>query len=224
MTEEEISKKVAAFLGTDAPVITEESVEEIVQSPQPTDLYQERARAMRESTPRKGRGSSPHLMIDLADLLDGGIQDQYKKTLDDSELLRAEGDTKRAQLLEQQYMNEWFYPTVDALVRLDSMEELLSNQEALETLDALVIVPGGGRADGYTAMFVSSLYDPLGDGVQRTDAFVRDQLRRLNRLCDENQIKAAGALARNLQSQIDAGEHQATNDDYEFIQKISLRA
>lgn len=222
MDIEEITSNVEEFIDN-IPVAEEESEEVIEETPQPVDLYQERRRAMREPAPRKGRGSSPHLMIDLADLLDGGIQDQYKKVKDDSELLRAEGDTQRAQLLEQQYMNEWFYPTVDALIRLNSMEDLLANQEALETLDALAMVPAGARADGYTSVFVSSLYEGLPDQTLRSDAFVTDQIRRINRLADDNQMRAAISLAQNLQAQIDRGEHKAKPTDYEFIQRIALR-
>lgn len=222
MDIETITSNVEEFIDN-VPVAEEESEETIEATVQLTDLYQQRVRAMREPTPQKGRGSDPHLMVDLADLLDGGIQEHYKKVKDDSELLRAEGDRRRAELLEQQYMNEWFYPTVDALIRLNSMEDLLANQEALETFDALAIVPGGGRADGYTSVFVSSLYEGMPDQTLRSDAFVTDQIRRINRLADDNQIRAAISLAQNVQAQIDRGEHKAEPTDYEFLQKIALR-
>lgn len=217
--EETITANVKDFLSNGAGVDTEVKEE----STQPVDLYAQRQRAMRGLPEPRVRGASKKLQLELGDLMENGITKAYKKAVDDSELLREEGELQRAQLVEQQYMDEWYRPLVDALIRLNSQEELLASQDTLETLDALALIPGGGRADGYTSVYVSSLYEPVAGQTFVSDAEVADGLRRINRFCDNSQIKPAIAIAKQLMESIDRGANRATPDDYAFLQKIALR-
>lgn len=201
----------------------EETVEVEEQVIQPVDLYQNRRDAMRQQPEPRVRGASKKLQLELGDLMENGIQQAYKKAVDDSESLREEGEAYRAELVKQQYMDEWYRPLVDALIRLNSQEEVLASQDALATLDALTLLPGGGRGDGYTSVYVSSLYEPVAAQTFVSDAEVLDGIRRINRLCDTSQMKPAISLAKKLMSSIDMGANRSTPEDYEFLQRIALR-
>lgn len=204
-----------------------EDTQEIQEEPSvPTterDMWYQRGKAIADVQPPRVRGASPAVKTHLADLLDSGISQAYKKAIDDSELLRQGGDRTRADLVLQQYMRDWFYPIVDTLIRLTSQEEVLASQEALESLDALALVPGGGATDGYTSMYVSSLYEPTGEQTFVTDGQVQHAIRRINKLCDDGQVRAAASLAQRTQEQIDRGDNRATPEDYEFLQTIAIR-
>lgn len=189
----------------------------------PQDFFQNRQKAARDLPATEVYGASPKIMDDLDLLMQNGIVHAYKKALDDSELLYAEGETERARIIVEQYMNNWFQPVVDALVRMNSQQEVLASVDALEALDALALVPGGGQAEGYTSVFVSSLYEPVAGQTFSSDAEVVDAIRRMNGLLDQNQVRMAGSVARRLLTSLDMGQNRATPDDYEFIQKIALR-
>lgn len=190
--------------------------------PQPVDVWQQRRDAQANLAPTKIHGARPKMQLDMAQLLNGPVKDAYKKTVDDGELLRESGDTERARILEQQYMQDYYYPLIDALVRMNSRDEVLASQDALEALDALAIVPGGGDTTGYASTFVAGLYEPT-DNVYHTDAWVGEQMRRIRTLSADHRTREAAAVARKLQTSIDAGEHSASPEDYELIQRVAIR-
>lgn len=199
------------------------SADEVVEiDPQPTDVWQKRINDQANMRDIVIHGSRPKAKLDLDLLLEGSIQDAYKKALDDSESLRAQGDTARARLVEQQYMQDYYYPVIDALIRLNSQQEILANQDALELLDALAIVPGGGATDGYASVFISQLYEP-DTRIQHSDAQVREAVNKVKWLCNNGQIRQAIGLAERMQNQIDRGDNLATNEDYLLFQKVALR-
>lgn len=201
----------------------EEVTEVVEETPQPTDMWQERQRAMRDQEPARVYGARAKLGLDTNDVLDRGIKQAYKKARDDSDFLRSQGETQRARLVEQQYMQDWFYPVVDAIIRMNSMEEVLASQDVLELLDSLVIGPTSGSNAGYTSVYVSQLYEPVASQIFTSDAEVREGIRRINQLCDEQEIRSAIAVANRLQQQIDMGSNRATPEDYQLIQRIALR-
>lgn len=204
-------------------MVSDEPVDKAEMPPtEPTDLWQNRRRARTEATPTPVRGASPRMQLDLDQLLNGPIRDAYKKAREESESLRAEGETQRAQMVEQQYMEEYYYPVIDALVRLNSQEEVLASQDALEALDSLAMVPGGGDTTGYASVFVSSLYEPV-EKAFTSDAQVRQAIQQIELLCSRGQIRQAGAIARRTQENVDYGTNRATPEDYEVLQKIALR-
>lgn len=212
---------VAAAAAQREPEQIEEVSEEVVA--EPVDVWQTRRDSIQGRPAPRVRGASKKLLLDLDRLLDNGIERAYKKAVDDSELLRAEGELQQAQIVEQQYMQEEFLPIVDALIRLNSQEEVLASQEALATLDALALVPGGNRADGYTSMFVSSLYEPVESQQFRSDIDVMQGIARIDKLADNGQMRPAITLAKRLVEGVDMGNYRATPEDYEFLQGIALR-
>lgn len=223
MDIDEISKNVEAFIEeTSKGSEVVEDITEVETAAQPTDLWEERRRARANATPPAVHGANPHMQLDLQQLLAGPIKDAYKKTREDSERLRAEGEINRAYLLEQQYMEDYYYPVIDALIRLNSQEEVLASQDALEALDQLAIVPAGGDTTGYASVFISQLYQPI-ERVYKSDAQVREATRKIRALCNSGQIRQAGTVARRIQEKIDYGSNVATPEDYEMIQRIVLR-
>lgn len=205
-------------------MVSEVEEEETVESPSSgVDVFEEQRTAIRGLPKPKVKGASRKVVSDLNDLLERGVDYAYKKALDDSESLRAEGETARANIVLANYMNEWYRPTVDALIRLNSVEEVLASQEALAALDALVALPGQGRGDQYTAVYVSSLYEPTGSAIQSSDAEVLQGIRNINHMLDNYNTRAAVIAAAKLQQSIDMGNNRATPSDYEFLQKIVLR-
>lgn len=164
------------------------------------------------------------MILDLDQLIENtDIEHEYKKAIDVCESLKAEGENQRAEMVRQQYMEDAFLPLVDALIRLYSEEEVLASQDALETLDSLAMTLGGGKTDGYTSVYVSSMYEPVAGQTFTTDAEVADGIRRINMLCDRHNIKSAVGIASRLLDSITMGQNRATPDDYEFLQKIALR-
>lgn len=202
---------------------TEVNVDEEIETPAPVDMAQERRRTARAMPRWRVHGAHPRLATHLQGLLDRGIVDAYKKTKDDSDFLREQGDTARAEMLEQQYMQDYFYPLVDALIRMDSQEELLASEDALELLDNLVITPGNGAKNGFTAVYVDTLYEPVDGREFSTDAETAEGINRMRLLVANDQIRAAVGLANKLQQRIMRGEGRATTDDYELIQRVALR-
>lgn len=219
MNEQELEKRITE---ANEQMIALEPEEEPVAEIPATDLWQNRRKAIREMKPRTVRGASPKMQLDLAGLLDGPIKDAYKKTRDDCDLLRAEGETERARLLEQQYMEDYYYPVIDALVRLNSRDRVLASQDALEALDALAMVPGGGSTNGYASVFISSLYEPL-EGIVQSDSQVRSAVQQITELCNRGQVRQASTMAQRMQDKIDRGDNIATPEDYEILQRIVLR-
>ena len=224
MTDEQIEAKVDELFaqGGEIDELDETQVQIDIGQPQ-RDMWHQRGKSIANMEVPTVRGASPAIKTHLADLLDSGISQAYKKAIDDSELLRQQGDRTRADLVLQQYMRDWFYPIVDTLIRLSSQEEVLASQEVLESLDALALVPGGGNTAGYTSMYVSSLYEPTGEQTFVTDDQVLQAIRRINKLCDDGQVRAAASLAQRTQEQIDRGDNRATPEDYEFLQTIAIR-
>lgn len=217
-----ITNNVTEFINN-IPIAETETEEVVEVGPQPTDMWQQRQDALMAQTPTRSYGAMPRTGLDLNDLLDRGIKQAYKKAVDDSDYLRAQGETQRARMVEQQYMQDWFYPVVDALIRMNSVEDVLNSQDVLESLDELVIGPTRGSNAGYTSVYVSQLYEPVASQIFTSDVEVRKGLRRINELCDRQEIRSAIAVADKLQQQIDMGANRATPEDYEFIQKIALR-
>lgn len=222
MDLETIAERVETFMNGGEATETVEDEAALEIAPQMPDMLQQRRNAQANLQPVSVRGANPHVQIDLADLLDGPIKQAYRKTVDDSELLRAEGDTSRARLLEQQYMQDYYYPVIDALIRLNSMEEVLASQDALAALDALALVPGGGSTDGYASVFISNLYAPAGNTF-KSDAEVRQAVNRIRALASRGEVRQAAAVAQRMQGKIDAGQNVALPEDYELIQKVVLR-
>lgn len=194
--------------------------ETIEETMQPTDVYQDRRNAMYETPVRSARGAAPRMKLDLSALQDSNIKYAYKKALDDSDYYTSIGNKQYANMIKQKYMEDEFLPVVDALVRMNGLGAVQSNQQILNELDALTLLDGN-QGQGYTQAYLASMYE-LEDAVERTDAMVEKAIREIKYLCANDQIRTAVGKANDIKRRIDAGENQATRDDYEIVQKVAL--
>lgn len=194
--------------------------EEIVETPQPTDVYQNRRDAMYETPVRSARGATPRMKLDLSALQDSNIKYAHKKALDDSEYYTSIGNKQYANMVKQKYMEDEFLPVVDAMVRMNGLGAVQSNQQILRELDALTLLDGN-EGVGYTQAYLANMY-ALEGAVERSDAMVAKALREIRALCANDQIRTAVGKANDIKRRIDAGENQATGQDYALIQKVAL--
>lgn len=208
------------FFGQPEEAVEEATVVEEQPAAQPTDLLQQQRDQWRGAETRGSRGAKPRMKLDLSIIDTEAIKSARKKALDDSEYYQNIGNKQYASMIKQQYMQDVFLPAVDALVKLNGMGAVQANQDILRQLDALTLLDGT-RGNGYTEALVASLYRPEGQ-VERSDEQVRQAVRELIGLCENDQIRTAVGRANDLKKRIDAGENVATSSDYELIQKVAL--
>lgn len=151
------------------------------------------------------------------------LKPQFQQAKDDSERLARVGDKEGSRIVQEQYMRDVFMPTVEALVGENSPEEVINSPRALAELDKYVFTPTG-NGYGYTGAFVNKLYQSdMGNVLPTSDADVQRTVLTLIQQVNNDQIRAAVGAANRIKAQIDAGEHTASKEDYEIIQKIALR-
>lgn len=199
---------------------------EIPQEEQPitgTDYYQDGIIERRELSKKQfPRGSRQKVAVDARELTDG-LRCAYKRAKDDSDYSAKIGDKQRARLIKQQYMDENFLPAVDALVRLNSADEVLNNKAALDSYDEMVLIDGGSGS-GYTRSYIYSAYgDMRGKMPGMSDAGVRQSVCRIMSLVDDDQIRAAVGVANQIKNKIDSGDAMASDEDYEIISRVVAR-
>lgn len=198
-------------------------------TPRPIDIYQLREKDRQsEAAKTRPRGSSAVVNAAVKAVIDGdgvpgaGLAASHKKAKDDIDLLKNRGDITRAEIARQQYMDEKFIPAIEVVIRYASPDELLNSREALKALDEMAI--SAGSAKGYTASYVKSAYgDVLGqnlNGYDHSDDAVTNAIRRIRMLSDDDNIRAAIGLAKQIKSKIDNGENIADEDDYELISRV----
>lgn len=195
-----------------------ETVEETIT--EPTDLLQESRNKRREYQPRGSRGAKPKMQLDLSAIEDSAITTAYKKAKDDSDYYTSIGNRQYADMVRQQYMDDYFLPAVDALIKMNGMGAVQSNKELLRKLDTLTLLEGTD-GNGYTETFITSMYAPEGQ-LEVSDGQVQDAVREIVYLCETDQIRSAVGKANGIKKRIDAGENVATDEDYEIIQKVAL--
>lgn len=218
----DVEAKVRAMFdeGSEEEDIAVEVTESASNVPQPIDMYQQSFNQRKAQFKPRTQGSRPIMKKYLPDVLDR-IKIPYQKAKDDSEYAKKIGDTMRAQMIQQQYMGDYFLPAVDAIVRLASKQDLLSSKEALAQLDEFALVEGS-RGNGFTEAFVAQMYE---DGMQPivSDGVVRKAIQRITELCNQDQIRVAVGMARDIKEKVDSGENIAVPEDYKIIQKVALR-
>ena len=193
------------------------------QPENPVDYYQQDAKK-REQVLSKPRinGSTQKVLVDVC-AVTSLLAPQYEKAKDDSERLASLGDKQGSRIVREQYMQDYFLPSVESLVATNSPEEVMNSTKALSEMDKLVLADGG-RADGYTYAFVSQLYqDGMGGVLPTSDVTVEAAVREIVRLVQDDQIRAAVGAAQRIKDNIDAGENTASEEDYELIQNVALR-
>lgn len=192
--------------------------------PVPVDIYQrnqDRRYSVREKSYPKG--SSAIVNMAVASVVDGagaeGLARAYKRAKADISALKDRGERGRAELRRQQYMQEDFLPAVEVVVNTESPDALLANSKALKELDEYVLLEGSGK--GYTAAYVRQSYgNQLGQVEGRSDDSVRAEVRRINSLLDDGNIRSAIGVANRLKKKIDEGGAEADDIDYELISRV----
>lgn len=187
------------------------------------DLLQEErnaARQMELDRPVRSRGARPLMKVDFTVVSESALPIKYRKAKSNAEYYAGLGDTERASVIKNQYMQDYFLPTVDALVRMNTQEAVLSNKEVLDKMDSYALLDGS-RGQGYTKSYVSTMYAPTGE-IQRSDGEVKHTLHRIIALCEVDENRSAVGLARQLKNSIDRGDNMATPEDYEIIEKVAL--
>lgn len=219
---EDLDKRIQE--ANDEMVTEIEETDEVVSSNQPTDLLQTQRNAWRDTEPRKARGSRPKIKLDMTAVDNSGLRTQYKKTKDDSDYYNSIGNKQYSSMVKQQYMQDYFLPAIDAMVKLNGMEAMLANKEVLADLDALTLLDGT-RGSGYTEAFIRSMYNPESNVmgvVERSDAQVEQAVRDIKYLCETDQISSAVGRANDIKRSIDSGDNVASEADYEIVQRVSL--
>lgn len=215
------------LVGDDDIVKDNHSVEEGNGQPSPIQLPVDLADLMRrqrlkESMTPRPIGASPRVKADI-EYMAKKIERAYNIAKDTVNTLSSNGDTARARMAQDQYMNDTFLPLLESLTHIVPAEELMNASSSLDELDKYVLTPGGSGT-GYTRAFIQQLYsDGMGRTEPRTDGFVEDAVRRIRSMVASNQIRTAVGLATKTKASIDKGEHSASQEDYEILQKVAER-
>ena len=147
----------------------------------------------------------------------------YRKARDDSEVLKKRGDKQRARMVIDQYMEEQFLPAVEALILLTNVDEVLNSRDTLSSLDDYVLMESGSGS-GYTRSYIESLYDKFrGQKQGMSDHDVMKTIGKIRKLTERDEIRTAIALANKIKDKIDAGENQASDEDYDLIATVVAR-
>lgn len=192
--------------------------------PEPVDLYQRDRERIRDVRAKFfPNGSSAIVTTAVNAVVDGmgaeGLARAYKRARDDSDSLKERGERGRAELRRKQYMEENFLPAVEIVVNSTSPDEVLASKRALDELDKYALLEGSGK--GYTAQYIRQAYgNQLGQVAGRSDDAVRSGVMRINYLLDNGEVRTALGIASKLKEQIDAGDRQADDIDYELIGRI----
>lgn len=193
--------------------------------PTPVDIYQRNQdRIYDVSLKSYPKGASAIVNTAVTSVIEGngaeGLARAYKRAKDDSDSLKARGERGRAELVRQQYMQEYFLPAVEIVVNSTSPDEVLNSKRALEELDKYALLEGAGK--GYTASYIRQAYgDQLGQVVGRSDDSVKAGVRRINMLLDSGNVRTALSVANNLKKRIDEGSAMADDADAELIGRVT---
>lgn len=200
---------------------TPEEVESVVET---TDIYQRNQDRINDVS-RKSfpKGSSRAVDMSVYSVVDGvgaeGLAHAYHEAKEDIDSLKERGESGRAEVRRNQYMQEFFLPAVEIVVNSTSPDEVLNSKRALDTLDKYALLEGAGK--GYTATYIRQAYgNQLGQQEGRSDPSVRSDVMRINAMLDNGQIRTAVSIANKIKDKIDKGDAMADDIDYDFIGRV----
>lgn len=210
------------FANTKDETANLQNPEEVAPAPQPVDLYQDFTTKRYEMTKRPiPKGSRPVVAM-VANSILKLLAPKYKKAKDDSDVLESRGDKQRADIIRQQYAQEDFLPAVEAVIDMASVDEVLGNKDVLDKFDEYAVLKGSGN--GYTESYIRTSHEgETGTFSGLSDGVVREEIRKIRSLIDADQIRSAFGVARRVKEDIDKGNNIASEDDYEYLQRIVLR-
>lgn len=191
--------------------------------PAPRDYYTEYKKQYRKLDGMNfPNGASGRVLIGSTEAI-RTLKQAYLVAKERSDRLKANGDNTRAQMVVDQYMNERFMPAIEAIVRMNSADELMNSKESLDALDEYALTPRGS-GKGFTRAFVQSLYnEELGNTVPKSDMEVRHAVEEIKGLTFRGNVRSAVGKATKLLRQIDMGAHMADGDDYALLLKVASR-
>lgn len=190
----------------------------------PVDIYQRNQDRFYDVSQKSyPNGSSRGVNMSVYAVIDGvgaeGLAKSFKRAKADIDSLKERGERGRAELMRQQYMNEFFLPAVEIVVNSTSPDEVLNSEQALRELDKYALLEGSGK--GYTATYIRQAYgDQLGQKEGRSDPSVRSDVMRINALLDNGQVRTAVGIANKLKDKIDRGEAMADDIDMDLIGRV----
>lgn len=188
-----------------------------------TDLFQENINARFEMGKKQFPKGSSKRVRKFADDVALRLAVPYRRARDDSEVLKKRGDKQRARMVVDQYMEEQFLPAVEALILLTNVDEVLNSKDTLSLLDDYVLMESGSGA-GYTRSYIESLYDKFrGQKQGMSDHDVMKSIGKIRKLIERDEVRTAIALANKIKDKIDAGENQASDEDYDIIATVVAR-
>lgn len=188
------------------------------------DIYQRDVNKRRENDDKSyPKGTSAIVNMAVLHVLDGsgaeGLAHAYKEAKEDYDYFKRLGERERAEIVRKQYMEEYFLPGVELVINSASPDEVLNSERALRELDKYAFVEGSGK--GYTASYIRQAYgNQLGQVKGRSDDYVRSEMRKLNRLMDNGQVREAYGIARKLRDKVERGENMMDEFDYNLVGKV----
>lgn len=175
------------------------------------------------------RGASADVLFNVDKIINGldgrsGLKVAFKRAKQQIDQLQAVGDGERARIAQEQYMRDSFLPAVETMMMLSPIDEVLNATTALNKLDEFALVDGGS-GKGYSAAYIRKMY-PEKQGLVKSisDSVVRDAVREIRHLVSMDAIRSAVGKASKIKRQIDMGEHMASDEDYEILDKVVSRA
>lgn len=175
------------------------------------------------------RGASADVLFNVDKIINGldgrsGLKVAFKRAKQQIDQLRAVGDGERARIAQEQYMRDHFLPAVETMMMLSPIDEVLNATTALNKLDEFALVDGGS-GKGYSAAYIRKMY-PEKQGLVKSisDSVVRDAVREIQHLVAIDAIRSAVGKASKIKRQIDMGEHMASDEDYDILDRVVARA
>lgn len=216
----EVTKRMfdEANLGRESAdqVMDRTSVEDV--SPQKVDIYQQNVNERAEKLNKPVKRGASTLTKKIAEETLEGLAKAKKRAEMDVDYWTAHGDSERAQMVKDQYIEEKFLPAVETVIIASTPDEVLNAKDILKEFDDFSLQYG----PGYTASYIRTAYgDQLGNASSSSDGYVVENVERIKYLSSSDQIRSAYGLAKKIKEEIDNGEHTAGDEDYEIIARVA---
>lgn len=182
------------------------------------DIYQQNVNKRKENLNKPIKRGTSTLTKEIALEELEKLSKAKKRAEMDSNYFADKGESERAQMVKDQYIEERFLPAVEMVIIASTPDEVLNSREILDKFDDLSLQYG----PGYTASYIRTAYgDQIGTASSQSDGYIRSQVERLKYLSSSDQLRAAYGLAKRIKDEIDNGEHMADSQDYEIISRVA---
>lgn len=226
---EDLQTKIARATEIFNKAVTAEGTPPIQEGAAPgqpagVDLYNLMSRQrLADSKKPRAHGANPKLKVEIATVIDkSGLARKFNLAKMDAEALAANGDKARSRMVMDQYMNDSFMPAIEAIVHMNSADELLNSSD-VDKLDEYVLTMGNAQK-GFTKSLIASLYsEEMQTMATASDSVVTDAVRRIKSLVADMQIRSAVGLANKTLQMVNTGQQSCSDDDYILLQKVAER-